>query len=99
MSTKTVTTVLVMVATLWRIPSLVRLYNDARAKAAAGTPGLAVWFRAQVAWMFVGWLQDLPFIPLVLITLPCLWRSPSLVRHIRQVPSPPHSLSFSILIN
>jgi hypothetical protein len=77
--------VLIMVATLWRIPSLVRIYRNMRAMAAARTPGVGVWVRAQIGWLFVAWLQDLPFIPLFVLTLPFVWRSRVLIRQLRQV--------------
>jgi hypothetical protein len=80
-----------MIATLWRIPSLVQIYRTMRAKSAARTPGLALWVRSQVGWLFVAWLQDIPFIPLFVITLPFVWRSRALIGTCaRFVPSTAH---------
>lgn len=73
-----------MASTLWRIPSLIRIYRILRAKLAAREKGVQKWLQAEVGWLFVGWLKDIPYIPLFIFTLPMVWRSPIFIQDFRK---------------
>lgn len=73
-----------MTVTVWRIPTLMRHYSEF--KTPKGKKD-AAWHR-RVVLTFKEWLIDIPYIPLFVLALPFIWRSPFMIKEMWKVPYP-----------
>ncbi|KAL6046203.1 hypothetical protein QOT17_022324 [Balamuthia mandrillaris] len=77
--------VVIMSITLWRIPTLRKLYQtyQLQRQVPQQQQQQPLKVRKSIALIFKEWLYDLPFVPMFLVLLPCAWRSPSAIREMR----------------